>query len=168
MEVCAKSRLSLAATSAYSLRMLWAFHWSLGSHSLYPQRLTFPRTSGYRWGSLTLTGETQGSAGLPFSGDSGPLVQLTSGSSLCSLTGRSLPVLLSNSPSGTFSVVCSLPVTILRGIWTSWAYKFLNTLPMCLEPGQRSPYVLVAMTPTWPKWQAMGSAIFLHPTTSNM
>ena len=51
IEVHPRTRSSLAKMSAYSLRILWASHWSSGSHSVYPKRFTFPRTSGSRVGT---------------------------------------------------------------------------------------------------------------------
>ena len=38
------------------------------------------------------------------------------------------------------------------GIRTSQADTHYNSIPMCLEPGQRSLYVLVAMTPHMTQW----------------
>ena len=76
-----------------------------------------------------------------------------------SFRGRSSLVWSSISQSGTFPAVCTLPMTALGRIQTSLADKFLNAIPTCHKPGQRSPKVLVAMTPQITQWLAIGYVI---------
>ena len=75
----------------YSLRMVCASHWSSGSHSVHPNRLTFSRTScsgvgtsDSDWGDWGVGQVTSFSEGF------GPLVWLTFDGSPHSFGGRSL------------------------------------------------------------------------------
>ena len=151
MEVQIRSRSSLVKTSAYSLRILCASCWSFGSHSAHPSILTFSRISYSRVGTSK---SDQGGWGVSwvtsFSKGFGLLVWLTFDDSLHSLAGGSSPLRLNISQLGTFSAICTLPITVLGGMWTSLADKFLSTLPVHLEPRQRSPNMIVTWPPTWP------------------
>ena len=133
IEVCPRLRSSLAKTSAYSLKICLISCWSLGFHLMHPKRSTFSSTSCSEIEIFSSryrdTGVSKVSSFLvEFKQEDQPACD-------GSFEGRTSIVCLRAFILGTISAICTLPFTILVGILTSKADKFLNIIPTLLEPG---------------------------------